>query len=183
MKTPIYFTLKSLVWVKGCVNCWWFTFIAQEVHQRCVLVWQCLVYKETHSTAISPTLFPSIRTCAIGTVLHGGGKFSSHIKSEWKKFVLYASSPPSSSQWHWKGKEKVTRHKLRERTRGCRRKSSWSRPVLSPLLALALLAEGLSAFHPISASKLDVLWVTWQSYWCGWCLLVTAFLEATEKQQ
>lgn len=50
------FTLKSLVSVKFFMNCWWFKFIVQAVHRRCILVCQCLVYKETHSTAISPHL-------------------------------------------------------------------------------------------------------------------------------
>lgn len=50
------FTLKSLVSVKFFQNCWWFKFVVQEVHHRCILVCQCLVYKETHSTEISPHL-------------------------------------------------------------------------------------------------------------------------------
>lgn len=86
------------------------------------------------------------------TVLDGGEKFLSHISWEWK-FVVSASSPPSSSQWHWKGEEKITKHKLRERRRGFRWKSSWCSPTRSPLLALALLAEGLPGFYLISASE------------------------------
>lgn len=132
---------------------------------------------------IPPTFPYGGRTHTMVTVQDGGGKFLSHISWEWKKFVLSASSPPSSSQWHWKGEEKITEHRLRERRKGFRWKNSWCSPTCSPVLALVLSAEGLEGFCLISASELDVLEVTWQSYWCGQCLSVTVFLEATEKQQ
>lgn len=156
------FTLKSLVWVKVCVNCWQLKFIVQEVHPRWILVWQCLGYKETHSTAISLPPFPVAGPpqwwqywMAVESSRHA-------FHGNEKKSVLSASSPPSSSQWHWKGEEKITEHKLRERRWRFRWKSSWCSPTCSPLLALALLAEGLPGFYLISASELDVLRVTWQ---------------------
>ena len=125
-----------------------------------------------------PPTFPHSRTRTVAAVLDGGGKFSSHISWEWKKPVLSTSSPLSSSQWHWKWEEKITEHKLRERRRGFRWKSNWCSHTHPPPFALGLLAEGLPHFCLISASELNVLWVTWQSYWCSRCLSA-----ATEKQQ
>lgn len=171
------FTLKSLVSVKFFQNCWWLNLLFRRY--TIGVFWSVSVSCIRKLTAQKyPPTFPYGRTHAMVTVLDGGGKFSLHVSWEQKKFVLSVSSPPSSHQWHWKGKEK-TKHKLRERRRGFQWKSS----LCSPLLALALLAEGLPGFYLISASELEVLRVTWQSYWCGQCVSVTGFLEATEKQK
>lgn len=79
-------------------------------------------------------------------VLNGDGKFLSHFSLKWKKICSFSSPTPSSSQWHLKGENKITRHKPRERRRGFSWKNVWSALVFPPLLALALLAESLPAF-------------------------------------
>lgn len=154
------------------MNCWWFNFTVQEVRQQCILMWQHLVYVETHSTAVSPAPFP--RAGAAQWWLYWMKMESSHHTfhgSENKLFFLplFHLLQVSSIE----RRDKITQHKLRERRRRLRWKSSWCSPACSPLLARALLAEGLRAFYLSAASELAVLWVTWQSYSHGQCLSVT----------